>query len=227
MFERIQHLSAAMAAGNAAAIDAFYREYFDWMYAQARRMTRRDESFCLDVVQDAVLRVIRSVKAVDSDTRFRGWLRLVVQTTAFDLLRSEARRKNREAMGGTSQLEFGTDSLQLDWLREQIAILDPDLVNIIELRFTQNWTLRQIGEMLGISIGAVDGRLRRALKKLELSAEDPAIPPRSGSPAGALIVDPKEECPCGATATQDEMESTAVLELAGLEDEAGAHDDAI
>jgi RNA polymerase sigma factor (sigma-70 family) len=175
MFERIQHLSAAMAAGNTDAVDAFYRRYFDWMYQQARRVTRRDESFCLDVVQDAVLRVMRTVKAVDCENRFRGWLRLVVQTTAFDLLRREVRRKNREAMAGTSQLEVGTDSLQLDWLREQIAALDPEIVNIIELRFTQSWTLSRIGENLGISIGAVDGRLRRALKNLKLAAEDPPM----------------------------------------------------
>jgi len=69
MFERIQHLSSAMAAGDSRAVDAFYRQYFDWMYAQARRVTRRDESFCLDVVQDAVLRVMRTVRAVDCESR--------------------------------------------------------------------------------------------------------------------------------------------------------------
>ena len=117
----------------------FYRQYFDWMYWQARRSTGRDESFCLDVVQDAVLRVIRTVKAVESEARFLGWLRLVVQTTAFDLLRSEKRRKNREAMAGTSELAVDADSLQLDWLAEQISGLDPELVKIIELRFEQSW----------------------------------------------------------------------------------------
>jgi len=172
----IDKLTAAMAAGDAGAIDAFYRQYFDWMYSQARRMTGRDESFCLDVVQDAVLRVMRTVKAVDCENRFRGWLRLVIQTTAFDLLRGEARRKNREAMVEPARMEVTVDSLQLDWLREQIAMLDPELVDLIELRFTQDWTLRKIGEKLGISVSAVDGRLRRALKQLKLAAEDPAMP---------------------------------------------------
>jgi RNA polymerase sigma-70 factor (ECF subfamily) len=139
-------------------------------------VTRRDESFCLDVVQDAVLRVIRTVKPVDCESRFRGWLRLVVQTTAFDLLRSERRRKNREAMAGPVADEVDVDSLQLDWLEQQISSLDPELVKIIELRFEQNWTLRRIGEKLGLSVGAVDGRLRRALKNLQLSADEPALP---------------------------------------------------
>jgi RNA polymerase sigma factor (sigma-70 family) len=181
MFERIQHLTAAMAAGNARAVDAFYREYFDWMYGQARRVTRRDEAFCLDVVQDAVLRVMRTVKGVDDQGRFRGWLRLVVQTTAYDLLRAETRRKNREAMAsgagrtGGNQLRVDADSLALDWLREEISKLDSELVNLIELRYTQSWSLREIGKKLGLSTGAVDGRLRRAITKLKLAAEETGV----------------------------------------------------
>jgi RNA polymerase sigma factor (sigma-70 family) len=128
------------------------------------------------VVQDAVLRVIRTVKQVDSEPRFRGWLKLVVQTTAFDLLRNERRRKNREAMSAVTPFstDADADSLQLDWLAEQISRLDPELVRIIEMRFERSWTLRRIGQTLGISGGAVDGRLRRALRKVELSPdEDP------------------------------------------------------
>ena len=32
MAQGIAQLSAAMAAGDSAAVNAFYREYFDWMY---------------------------------------------------------------------------------------------------------------------------------------------------------------------------------------------------
>ena len=103
MPQGIAQLSAAMAAGDAGAVEVFYREYFDWMYAHARRCTRRDESFCLDVVQDAVLRVIRTVKAVESESRFRGWLKLVVKTTAFDLLRNERRRVLRESIASITK----------------------------------------------------------------------------------------------------------------------------
>src|SRR4051812_27498718 len=41
-------LTAALAAGEERAVETFYQRYFDWLYAQARRATRRDESFCLD-----------------------------------------------------------------------------------------------------------------------------------------------------------------------------------
>ena len=37
---------------------------------------------------------------------------------------------------------------------------------MIELRFEQRWTLGRIGTLFGLSIGTIDGRLRRALKEL-------------------------------------------------------------
>jgi len=177
-----EQLTAALAAGDEEAVATFYRRYFDWLYGQARRATRRDESFCLDVVQDAVLRVIRNVRPVTSEARFRAWLRLVVQTVAWDRLRADRRRTRHEhqatvvraaaAVGGGG----GADGVEADassgdgdlhtWLRTEIAKLDPDIVRLVELRFDRRMTLARMSETLGLSIGTIDGRLRRALKEL-------------------------------------------------------------
>src|SRR5437016_5848257 len=165
-----------MAAGDEDAIESFYRRYFDWLYARARRATRRDESFCLDVVQDAVLRIVRTVRAVKTENQFRAWLRLVVQTTALDRLRAERRRQRRELSfviaGPQEQVESDDrDAVsQLEWIKQQIVLFDPRLVEIIELRFEQRWTLARIAARLGMSIGTIDGRLRRALKELRSRA---------------------------------------------------------
>src|SRR3954465_16051831 len=96
MFESVEKLTEAMSAGDARAVEAFYRKYFQFLYHTAQKVTGRDESFCLDVVQDTVLRVIRTVRRVDSEARLFAWLRLVVRTTAFDLLKNESRRRRRE-----------------------------------------------------------------------------------------------------------------------------------
>jgi RNA polymerase sigma factor (sigma-70 family) len=169
-------LTAALAAGNENAVEMFYRQYFPYLYAQAVRATGRDEAFCLDVVQDAVLRIIRTVRTVESEEQFRAWLRLVVRTTAYDQLRAERRRGKREAMivavGAVENEEAAFDDSQIDWLKEQLARCDPQLVRIIELRFEKRWTLRRIAEMLGLSIGTIDGRLRRAISDLKTRAAE-------------------------------------------------------
>src|SRR5438874_1612657 len=113
-----------MAAGDEDAIESFYRRYFDWLYAQARRTTRRDESFCLDVVQDAVLRIVRTIRAVKTENQFRAWLRLVVQTTALDRLRAERRRRSHEfsvVLAGSQQQVESDDrdaASQLEWIKQ-------------------------------------------------------------------------------------------------------------
>lgn len=173
MPETVHTLTAAMAAGEARAVEAFYRRYFDTMYRHACNLTRRDESFCLDVVQDAVLRVIRTVRPVSSEAQFASWLRLVTQTAAYDRLKAESRRRRREAVvavaadatANTPQTP-GADEEQLASLREQIAALDPQIVRMIELRYEGGWTLAKIAEAMGLSVGTVDGRLRRALRGL-------------------------------------------------------------
>ena len=172
-----EKLTAAMAAGDENAVESFYRQYFDWLYAQARRVTGRDEAFCLDVVQDAVLRVIRTVRGVGSHAQFRAWLRLVIRTTALDLFRAEKRREKREAfvveLQSCDDFPYGLfDDEQHEWVRKQVEKFDPELVQMIELRFEQHWTLARIGELLGLSTGTIDGRLRRAIEELRQRASE-------------------------------------------------------
>ena len=179
-------LTAAVAAGDSAAIAAFYRARLDWLYAEARRFTGRDESFCLDVVQEATLRIVRCLRRVESEPRLRAWLQLVVKTTAYDLLKRERRQASHvrelsrvvgdEALvvrgssaGGEGSID---DADRSQWLAEQLAKLDPQIVRLIELRYHSGWTLRRIAEHLGLSVGTIDGRLRRALQELRENATE-------------------------------------------------------
>jgi RNA polymerase sigma factor (sigma-70 family) len=170
-----EKLTAAMAVGDPGAVETFYRRYFDWLYAQARRATRRDESFCLDVVQDAVLRIVRNVRSVKSEAQLQAWMKLVVRTTALDQLRGERRRETHQMqlVPPAAQSDAAHGSIQdeqIEWLRRQISRFDPQLVRMIELRFEQRWTLARIGRLLGLSVGAIDGRLRRAIRELRQRA---------------------------------------------------------
>jgi RNA polymerase sigma factor (sigma-70 family) len=178
----IEILTARVARGDEPAIAAFYRRFFALLYHTARQVTRRDESFCLDVVQEALLRVVRTLRPLASEAQLAAWLRLVVKTVAYDLLRAEARRKAREAEAGRAARMRGyegtTDAssdaveevdeteARLEWLRGELAAFDPGIVRLIELRFVEGWTLARVGAALGLTAGAVDGRLRRAIREL-------------------------------------------------------------
>jgi RNA polymerase sigma factor (sigma-70 family) len=176
----VKALTTAIASGDTEAFAGFYRAWFDAMYADAVRTTGRDESFCLDVVQDAMLRIIRRMKPMATEGDLRRWLRAVVRSCAYDRLRSESRRRRREVEAAAARRDSGTpktprpDDLRwrLQWLEQQLRACDDASTRMLLMRHRFGWTLRQIGASLGLEPGAVDGRLRRLVGGLRRKAQE-------------------------------------------------------
>src|SRR5262249_20822285 len=89
-------VSAGVARGEPAALDRLYRAWFARALGLARAWTRRDEAFCLDVVQEAMLRAIRSLRPVPGAAALDGWMTSAVRSASIDALRREGRRLARE-----------------------------------------------------------------------------------------------------------------------------------
>lgn len=174
----VREQTGAIAAGDAAALARFYEDWFDWMYALARRSTGRDESFCLDVVQDAMMRVIRSIRAMESEESLRAWLRRVVLTSAYDRIKGESRRAGREKLAAEQRRASAAapgpaqDEERLAWLRAEIGSLDPTTAWMFVARHRFGWTLDRIGRAVGLKPGAVDGRMNRAASRLRERGEE-------------------------------------------------------
>ena len=168
--QEVKDLTSAIASGSTAAFTRFFDEWFDSMYAEAARATGRDESFCLDVVQDAMMRVVRSMKPMSTTDDLRRWLRVVVKSCAYDRLRGETRRRARELRSvGVSApaVEPHPDlGARLEWLHRELQSLDKGGLDLLLMRHRFGWTLQQIGRRLKLTPGAVDGRLRRLVATL-------------------------------------------------------------
>jgi RNA polymerase sigma factor (sigma-70 family) len=165
----VRAMTEGVAAGDAEAFARFFDGWFDFVNAEAARLAGRDEPLRLDVVQDAMMRVIRGMKPMDSREHLQGWLRAAVRTAALDLLRREARRIRRERRSGAAPPGEGRDmerAAQLDWLARELTRLDEADSHLLVLRYRFGWTLRRIGVALGATPGAIDGKLRRLLEML-------------------------------------------------------------
>jgi RNA polymerase sigma-70 factor (ECF subfamily) len=183
--DEIEQLTAAMSRGDRRAVAAFYERYFDLLVRSARGATRLAkravaEDLCLDVVHDAVLRVVRTIRPVaGGEGQLVAWLNVVVKSAAYDRLRQAQRRSRREQRhvrpvdNESAPVGNGAElAEQLAWLREELGRLDPKLVELIELRYSHGWTLLAIAERLGLPAGTVDGRIRRALERMRLRGEE-------------------------------------------------------
>jgi RNA polymerase sigma factor (sigma-70 family) len=172
-----RELTAAIASGDTEAFSRFYQQWFDFACREARKVSRRDEQFCLDIVQETMMRVIRSIKPMDSEPAVERWLNMVIRSRCIDRIRRDCRRSRREfAHGvdnGTVDAAAASElSEQELWLHEQLASLDAEQIQLLDLRFRLGWTLQRIGRFLGMKPGAVDGRISRSLAALREVAQE-------------------------------------------------------
>ena len=183
MTEDTEDLTRAIAAGDPAAFSRFYDRWFDHVFRDVQRSTRCDESFCLDVVQEVMMRVIRSIRPMPDDARVAAWLRVVARSCAIDRLRSEQRHRDRVRRAAATSAskrpardDSNTYAEQLAWLEAELAELDPQSQDLLLLRHRLGWTLDRIGTALGLTPGAVDGRLRRLTRLLRRRAAEGETP---------------------------------------------------
>ena len=169
--------TSRIARGDADAFGTFYEAWFDRCYALARGLTRRDESFCLDVVQDAMLKAARSMKRIETEPELERWMARVVHTAALDRLLADSRRLARErrrADDDARTLDADPDGVdeRVRWLRTQLAALGPEERTLLSLRYVQDRTLEETGRAVGLSGDAAHGKLRRLMRRLRAAMRE-------------------------------------------------------
>lgn len=169
-------LSRRIAAGDSAAFEQFFEAYFQFALDAARQATGRDTQTCLDIVQESMLKLMRSFKPFAGQNELNAFVRVVTRSVAYDWLRKENRRQRAlsrlEPKHPTAPEQSPpADEEQLIWLEQQLRTLDPQLRQIIDWRYRLGWTLQAIASKLGLRPGAVDGRIQRTLRKIRQQAE--------------------------------------------------------
>ncbi len=163
---RARILSLGAARGDPAAVADFFDSWFDWTLNAAARATARDESFCLDVVQEIMVRVAGKMPPLLTHADMERWMWRVVYNAAMDALRSERRRTRRERVSQSGARVDATDDAQIEWITRELGRLSADDQLLVRARFGGAMTLREIGTSLGRSTGSIHGRLRRILASL-------------------------------------------------------------
>ncbi|MDG2223678.1 MAG: RNA polymerase sigma factor [Rubripirellula sp.] len=148
----------------------------EWM-VQIARSRLGDLHGSEDVVQDVILSAVRQNPRLDSFTNLRGWLYQAVVRRIADHLRTRYRQtrvidelaeRETEPVSETGWSWLLVEE-QCDSLAVAIKKLSQQDRELVMLKFTQNWSYRQLGERFGIAERAIEYRLVRA--KLQLRAE--------------------------------------------------------
>jgi len=173
-------LTAGIARGDQSSFAEFYELWFDRAYALARSITRRDESFCLDIVQDCMMKVVRAMRPLKTEAAVQAWMAKAVFRTSVDHLRRESRRRRHEdraarpfeALSGEAASNELEQRERLAWVKNLIAELPEQDRRLILRRFFAGMTLATVGEECGIGGDVAHGRIRRILARWRQAAKE-------------------------------------------------------
>jgi RNA polymerase sigma-70 factor (ECF subfamily) len=154
-------------AGDAGALAALYTAHAQPLFALAWRLTgsRADAE---DVVHDVFVGLPEALRRYVERGSFAAWLRTVTARTA--LMRMRARRRRGEvdvelAADVPAAAREGAAGARAD-LQRAVAGLPDSLRAVFVLKEVEGYTHAEIGALLGITPGASEVRLCRALHRL-------------------------------------------------------------
>lgn len=139
------------------------RRYYPAMVAIAHSILG-DRHLAEDAAQQAFAKAARNLTQLKNKKKFSGWLAVICRNAAKDMAH------NRRTPSSSDELSRITAESQQDGLneavREALSSLSVSAREVIFLRFYDGMTYEQISAVLGISEQAINGRLRRAKKKI-------------------------------------------------------------
>lgn len=166
-------------SGDGTAFEELFYTYRDDVF-RFSYLVVRDAALAQDVVQEAFLKVFRSVHKFQFRSSFKSWLYRVVVNEAITLLR---RRRIKEDLdpspesslvaGQSSRMgqpeEYALESEERRILRWAIGQLDPVHRSVVVLKYFHDFSDPEIAAVVGCPPGTVKSRLHRARELLRHS----------------------------------------------------------
>jgi RNA polymerase sigma-70 factor (ECF subfamily) len=168
-------LVAAVAAGDAAALDQLYLHYRPVAFAAAYALLR-DGHAAEDAVHDAFLNLWRAaVSFQPARGSVRSWLLTIVRNAAIDAIRARQRLSPPQSALPLEEIAASpvndtfatvTAAAEARRLRAALGALPPAQRDAVALSFLGGLTHGEIAVRTGVPLGTVKGRVRLGLRRL-------------------------------------------------------------
>lgn len=159
--------------GDLNAFEQLVARWHDRLKQHAWHLTG-DSDASSEIVQDAWVEIVRTVRRLREPTSFRGWAFRIVSNKSADWIRRASRQRtlNRELarrhddhVNNPESDERGSD------LQSVLQGLPEVSRQILSLKYLDNLSAREIAEALNIPVGTVKSRLFHARERLRQSIE--------------------------------------------------------
>ncbi|MFT3708184.1 MAG: sigma-70 family RNA polymerase sigma factor [Archangium sp.] len=178
--------------------EAQLKPWLDGLYASALRLTRNERN-AEDLVQDTVMRAWRFFDRFERGTNFRAWIFKILTNTFINGYRRNTRERNLQDESERQSVEarfFSADQTEQaqnpeEFLLERVMSADVlsaidslsiDFRMVVILADLQEFSYKEIADILDVPVGTVMSRLFRGRKQLQkLLLEKEAVPESTGN----------------------------------------------
>lgn len=163
-------------------------QYTPQLYSAALRMTRNSAD-AEDLVQETFLRAYRSFHTFEDGTNLRAWLFRILTNTYINAYRAKQRRPQQQELGDVEDLYLyrrvadvdplsrSAEDTLFDWftdgeVKQALEDLPENFRLPVLLADVEEFSYKEIAEMLDIPIGTVMSRLHRGRKQMQKALAD-------------------------------------------------------
>jgi RNA polymerase sigma-70 factor (ECF subfamily) len=166
-------LTGRMARGEEAAYREFYDAYFQRLFGYLLVVTHGHEEAAREALQATMLRVVRHIKPFVTEEVFWSWLTLLARSSVIDEHRKQSRYLNflgrlfGSRPDDSSPAREGTEEQLLAILEANLPRLAVDDRDLIQRKYYERCSVKEIAAALGLTEKAVEMRLARARLRLK------------------------------------------------------------
>ncbi|GAB3168459.1 RNA polymerase sigma factor [Telluribacter humicola] len=164
-------LVASLKRNEQAAFEYLYDHYSGALYNVISKIVRDDEK-AEDVMQEAFLKIWRSISSYNPDKgRLFTWMLNIARNTSIDAVRAEGRKPGfddiQDNLDRAEQHASYQPSPSTMDLKSLVEKLKPERKILVDLVYFQGYTQEEVSEQLRIPLGTVKSRIRTALQDLK------------------------------------------------------------
>jgi len=170
--ENVQ-LMAQIKQGHEGALKTLYRKYAGALLHQVQKIIA-DQEAAEEILQDVFVKIWKKAGQYDENrSRLFTWMSQIARNTAIDTARLVSFQRNKETdsldtlVNIDAQLPAKAFNKIPDvGLQQVISKIDPEHRELIEYLYFRQYTQKETAEALGIPLGTVKTRLRKAISIL-------------------------------------------------------------
>jgi RNA polymerase sigma-70 factor (ECF subfamily) len=167
-----EQLMAAIINGDQAAFSELYSRFNKRLYYFFIRMLGNDNEIANDFLQDIFLKIIYKPELYNPEYKFSNW----VFSIAHNMCKNEYRkRQNRGIVHGNETLEMLGDANETEVIDKENLIarmfselekLEDNQKSVLLLKYKENFSLKEIADILELPVGTIKSRLHYARQEL-------------------------------------------------------------